>query len=274
MVTETQDGLVHSRQLARRVLERVGLIGPVFRWKERQRALEVWEPFTDGLPMPPADLITAINGIAAPKWYSERGRINAQQFWAHASRQGVDLTAGINVLDLGCGCGRIARWLAPSVVEAGGRFNGTDLNPRLSEWCAANLAGHYMTNRLHPPLQLPDRSYDLVYAYSVFTHLAEATARKWLQEVARILRPSGVAILTFHDERFAARLAPAAVRKRLRDRPYVVWNNALEGSNYLSAWTTRANFAAMAEPVFEILEIIEGGTGADPEQAVAILRAR
>jgi hypothetical protein len=53
----------------------------------------------------------------------------------------------------------------------------------------------------------------------------------------------------------------------------VVWNNALEGSNYMSAWTTRAHLAELAAPFFEVLSLLPGETGA-PEQAVAVLRAR
>ena len=37
-------------------------------------------------------------------------------------------------------------------------------------------------------------------------------------------------MLTFHDEVYAERWAPALVAARLKKQPYVVWNDALEDS--------------------------------------------
>ena len=33
---------------------------------------------------------------------------------------------------------------------------------------------------------------DFIYSYSVFTHLSEANHIKWLQELARLLKPNGI----------------------------------------------------------------------------------
>lgn len=261
------------RRIVRRILERTGLIAPYYRWLERRAAARaVGESVDDGRPMPPADLAVMVSGPSL-RWYSERGREDAAAFQTLAAAHGADLERGLDVLDFGCGAGRIARWLAPDVLAAGGTFTGSDLNPRLVAWCAANLPGRYATNRLQPPLDLSDRSIDLIYAHSVLTHLAEATARAWLGELARVLRPGGVALLTFHDEDYAAAWGPPPIPERLTQEPYVVWNNALEGSNYLSAWTTREHLAALAGQVFEVAEIVPGRADA-PVQAVAVLRGR
>lgn len=75
-------------------------------------------------------------------------------------------------------------------MAAGGRFYGSDINPRLIRWCADNLPGRYFTNGLRPPLDLPDASIDLVYAHSVLTHLTEQTAQAWLAEVRRFCAPA------------------------------------------------------------------------------------
>lgn len=261
------------RRLARRVLERVGLIGPYYRWRERQavRAAKD-EAVEDGRPMPPTDLAMLVSGPSR-RWFSEQGRAHAQMIRGLAARHGADFEAGLDVLDFGCGAGRIARWLAPEVIAGGGAFTGSDLNPRLVAWCAANLPGRYLSNGLKPPLDVAGHSQDLVYGYSVLTHLTEATARAWLAELARVIRPGGLAVLSFHDEAYAARWGPPEVAGELSHRPYVVWNNALEGSNYLSAWTTRAHLAALAGHAFEVLEIVPGRTD-EPAQALAVLRAK
>ena len=260
------------RRIARRVMERTGLIGPYYRWLERRSARAVGEAVDDGRPMPPAELVVLVSGPSL-RWFSERGRDDAAMFRALAARHGADVAAGLDVLDFGCGAGRIARWLAPEVIAAGGTFTGSDLNPRLAGWCAANLPGTYRANGLKPPLGNAANSLDMIYAHSVLTHLTEPTAQAWLAEIARVLRPGGLALMTFHDEAYAQAWAPEDVAARLAGEGYVVWNTAREGSNYISAWTTRARLADMAAPGFEVAEIIPGRNDA-PAQAIAVLRAR
>lgn len=257
----------------RRGLEATGLIGPYYRWREARLAAIVSDPVDDGLPMPPPALLTLVSGAAGQAWYSERGREDAAQFRALALEQGIDLTQPRTVLDWGVGCGRIARWLAADVTAAGGQFLGCDIHPKLVAWCAGALPGRYLRNGLRPPLPLAPASLDLVYSHSVLTHLTEDTARAWLAELRRLLKPGGCAILTFHDETYAQAWGPPQVAERLATQAYVVWNNALEGSNYLSAWTRRAHFRALAEADFTVAAIIEGGADF-PTQAIAVLRPR
>src|SRR6185295_7314502 len=132
------------------------------------------------------ELVVLVSGPSLA-WFSERGQADAGTFRALAAQHGADVAAGLDVLDFGCGAGRIARWLAPEVIAAGGSFTGSDLNPKLAGWCAANLPGTYRANGLQPPLGNATDSLDLTYAHSVLTHLSEPTARAWLAEIARVL---------------------------------------------------------------------------------------
>jgi SAM-dependent methyltransferase len=260
------------RRLVRRGMERTGLIGPYYRFLERRLARAESDIVDDGRPMPPPGLRVAVVGGAGQRWFSQTGRADAAKFLALAEAAGLPAAGAVDVLDWGCGCGRIARWLAPEVLARGGSFTGCDLNPRLVGWCAGNLPGHYAANGLQPPLPAPDAAMDLAYAHSVLTHLTEQTAQAWLAELRRILKPGGVAVVTFHDEAFAERWGPPEVRAGLGSRPYVVWNNALEGSNYLSAWTTRAHLVTLAEAAgFEVRQLVPGGEAAR-EQAAAVLK--
>ena len=259
------------RTSARRAMERTGLIGPYYRMVERHVARATFEVFDDGRPMPPPDLAMAVAGTAGQKWFSEQGQGDAAKFMGLAKAHG--LTGPLDVLDWGCGCGRIARWTAPDIVAAGGSFTGSDLNPKLVAWCAGNLPGRYFPNGLQPPLALDDGSTDLVYAHSVLTHLTEATAIAWLAEVRRVLRPGGLALLTFMDDRYSERWGPSDVLPKLRAEGFTVFNNALEGSNYMSAWMTPDWFHRRAEPAFEVIDFVPSGV-VIPEQAIAVLRAR
>ena len=259
-------------RLLQPLLEKTGAIALVFRKWERRSAQTPGGDFADEHPMPPPDLLVAVAGTPSREWFSVRGRQDAAFFAGLAAQHGVPMTGRAVVADFGCGCGRIARWLAPQVLGGGGRFLGFDLNPRLAAWCAANLPGEYVRNRLRPPLDCAAAAVDVLYAYSVLTHLREATAVAWLAEIARVLRPGGLALLTFHDEAFADLFGPPGAAAALAKRPYVVLNDALEGSNYISAWTTRAHFTQLVSGRFEVLEIRPGQ--ADRTQALAVLRKR
>jgi SAM-dependent methyltransferase len=123
------------------------------------------------------------------------------------------LTPGSRVLDVGCGIGRMARPLA-GFLDAGGRYEGFDVNPVGIGWCQLHydhdrfrftLADLY-NRRYHPTGTLKAREYrfpyeddgfDVVLAASVLTHLLEEEAAHYLAEIARVLRPGGRALITF-----------------------------------------------------------------------------
>ena len=98
-------------------------------------------------------------------------------------------------LDFGCGWGRILRfWLrecAPDNLVGIDRM-GTILGH------ARRAGAPYRLERCDvlPPTSLESESFDLVYAYSVFSHLPEETHLAWLPELRRVLRPGGVFIAT------------------------------------------------------------------------------
>lgn len=260
------------RKLVRQAMEMTGLIGPYYRMVERRVARETFDAFDDGLPMPPPVLAMTVAGTAGQAWFSQRGQVDRDRFLGLAQAHGLPATGPVDVLDFGCGCGRIARWAETDIQARGGTFYGSDLNPKLIRWCAANLKGRYFVNRLRPPLDLPDGCVDLVYAHSVLTHLSEATTTAWLAEIHRVLRPGGLALLSYLDDLYAERWGPADMAPKVRETGFAVLNNALEGSNYMSAWFTPARLTALAEPGFEVLDFVPGGTEI-PEQSIMVLRA-
>ncbi len=100
-----------------------------------------------------------------------------------------------DVLDFGCGWGRHLRFFLKDVpVE---RLHGIDVDPRFIEISRNGLSGlHLEVVKPLPPTSIPDASFDLVYAYSVFSHLAEDAHQAWVTEFHRILRPDGVVVVT------------------------------------------------------------------------------
>lgn len=261
------------RRIVRPLLDRTGLISLYYRALERRLARQPSESVDDGRPMPPADLLVLVCGSADQRWFSDQGKRDAAMFEGLAAEHGIDVRAGATVVDWGVGCGRIARWLAADVMAGGGRFIGSDLNPRLTGWCAASLPGAYHVNGLMPPLAVDAGAADVVYAYSVLTHLREKACVAWLEEVARVLKPAGLGLITFHDEHYAASYGPPGASEALAGSSYIVLNDAMEGSNYMSSWIRQGRFRELAAPWFDVEAILPGGRDG-PNQAVAVLRRR
>lgn len=116
-----------------------------------------------------------------------------------AARYARPYGACARLLDLGVGCGRIIR----HTIEAHPHLecHGIDIDADNVDWCVANIpGGHFDVGPLQPPLSFPDGYFDIVHANSVFTHFDEETQDRWLAEIARILSPSGVAILSVSGE--------------------------------------------------------------------------
>jgi len=103
-------------------------------------------------------------------------------------------TAGA-ILELGCGSARLLRLLR--CIE-GVRLVGADINPACVEWCKGNVSGpEYYVNQAVPPLAFARAgTFDLVWAYSVFTHIPSELQRAWLEEIRRVLRTGGIFLCT------------------------------------------------------------------------------
>jgi SAM-dependent methyltransferase len=171
------------------------------------------------------------------------------------------------VLDWGCGCGRLARHLAPHI---GRQFFGCDIDADNVSWCAANLPGSYKASLLSPPLPYEDKSFDVIYGLSVFTHLRANWETAWLKELHRVLKPGGTILMSVHGQTaidFAA-LEPS-VYKNLMDRVeregLVVTseNNQLDGfvecpSEYVNVFHSQKHIRDVWGQFFVDIEILPG----------------
>ena len=92
----------------------------------------------------------------------------------------------------------MVRWLHD--FARAGEVWGVDLVGDLVVWCQQHLSPpfKFVTTTSYPHLPFEDRYFDLIYAGSVFTHIADL-AEAWLLELKRILRPGGRLYLTIHD---------------------------------------------------------------------------
>jgi SAM-dependent methyltransferase len=150
-------------------------------------------------PMPAPHQMARVIG-APSDFYFRMGGYTAFLALGQAVREatGAALTAYPRVLDWGCGCGRVSRYFLPL---PGAAVTGVDVDPENVAWCRANLpGGAWDVVPLRPPTTLPAAGFDLAFGVSVFTHLKEPEQYAWLDELRRVLRPGGLALMTFHGD--------------------------------------------------------------------------
>jgi SAM-dependent methyltransferase len=112
------------------------------------------------------------------------------------ARYGKHPNADIAVLDWGCGHGRITRHFIQNWRNA--RIYGIDIDAENVAWCKDNLiGGQFLVGPLWPPVDLPESSFDVIFGVSVMTHLTVDAQSAWLRELSRLLKPDGLALLTF-----------------------------------------------------------------------------
>jgi SAM-dependent methyltransferase len=168
----------------------------------------------DLLPLPPEDLRVRVTGVPSEVLFRSLGRRISADISAvlRAVDRPVD-RAGLHILDFGCGCARVLRYLT---VPGGAHLHGVDVDAEAIAWCTANLPGtaRFSTVGRRPPLPYPDVSLDVIFAVSVFTHLTEQDQKRWLPELRRVLKPDGVLLLTVLG-RTALQLAGPQLTKRV-----------------------------------------------------------
>lgn len=186
--------------------------------REREAAAREAQAQIDGIVK---KLLALGESELPPLWMMNKiGSHSAEHFKNTASWSFVELmrrgrlSSMSRVLDLGSGCGRLA--LPFSLLIKDGDYFGTDVFEEGITWCAQNITArnprmrfflqevehnYYFGGDAEPSDRLSlgfaqTSSIDLVFALSVFTHLVEPDAERYLHEIARCLRPDGVAYLT------------------------------------------------------------------------------
>jgi SAM-dependent methyltransferase len=196
------------------------------------------------------------------------GFTDVTRFDAAAQALGGKGLAGYRrILDWGCGCGRLARYVAQL---PGVELSGCDIDADNLGWCAAHLQGSFMLTRMHPPLPFAAGSFDLVYGLSVFTHLREALQDQWLAELQRVSAPGALLLMTIHGQTALDYCgAPPALHAELArlTRTQGIYesgvNDQLDGfadhaGEYVNVFHDRDYVLARWGASFEILDILPG----------------
>jgi SAM-dependent methyltransferase len=128
------------------------------------------------------------------------------------------LGRGTRILEIGCGCGRLAQPLAidPKLRELELSYTGMDIDRASIDWCrrhisslnarfdfyhadchnaSYNPSGSIAASSYRFPH--PDASFDLILLTSVFTHVLPDELTHYVSEIARLLTPHGIAYASF-----------------------------------------------------------------------------
>jgi SAM-dependent methyltransferase len=171
-------------------------------WTQWSGAAEAAGRETGSFDAPPPELMSRVAGTTAAVDFHRGGLLDWRRVREALERGGCLLDGGgtKDLLEFGCGCGRILRFFARYVDTC--RLTGVDVDAGAIAWCREHLRfAEFETIPQEPELPFPDASFDAIYAFSVFSHLPEARHLGWLRELRRVARPGAVAVLTVHGRR-------------------------------------------------------------------------
>jgi SAM-dependent methyltransferase len=159
------------------------------------------------LDFPPVEYMRLVSGEHPNlrEHFESAGRRLAEQL---ARREMLE--PGSRLLDIGCGCGRVARHLLGSPIAS---YAGFDRHPGMIEWAQSHIGnrdGRFQFQHVDvesgytgldnnvgsiagPEFDFPyeDGLFTGALAASVFTHLDFATTGRYLMETARVLTQGG-----------------------------------------------------------------------------------
>jgi SAM-dependent methyltransferase len=117
------------------------------------------------------------------------------------------------VLELGCGAGRLTGYLA----EMAQTVHGIDLSPEMVAYSRRRYPrATFSQGDLRDMTAIGDQSWDaVVAAYNVIDVLSDGARAELLDEIARVLVPGGLLVMSSHNRAIANRLGePLRLRGR------------------------------------------------------------
>jgi SAM-dependent methyltransferase len=165
----------------------------------------------DGIPMPPFEFQSLVCGPGREATFEVVG-CWLRDILGHLGM----LTPGARILDVGFGCGRLPRTLMELPI---GSYTGFDRHKGMIDWCARTIGSrdprfrfdHFDLRSAYSgvlddqagaidveTLRFPyvDAAFDSVILASVFTHMPPGEVRRYLAELARMMRPGAKAFFS------------------------------------------------------------------------------
>ncbi len=142
----------------------------------------------------PGRVLRARVGEPNARAFLESGKRVARELETILADAGRPIGSFDSIWDFGAGSGRVLTQLD---VADSAELQATDVDDEACAWLAdAHSRVRATAGDPLPPTPFPDAAFDLVYSISVFTHISPTSQDLWLSEIARVLRPGGMAVLT------------------------------------------------------------------------------
>ncbi|MBU4263827.1 MAG: class I SAM-dependent methyltransferase [Proteobacteria bacterium] len=213
--------------------------------------------------LPPAHLRYRVWGDPDINTFVWSGKHVALDIVHALEKNGRSLSDFRNILDFGCGCGRIEMFLA-QLLHADAHYQGVDNDKETITWCRENMASSYAVNDRQPPLSGADGQYDLIIAIAVFRHLSVADQKSWLAEFKRLLAPGGICLISLHGH-FCWKDFSAEDQLCLQEKGFLMkeivdpYQRSVFPAWYRAAYHSRAFATELYGNFFEIMDYIEQG---------------
>jgi ubiquinone/menaquinone biosynthesis C-methylase UbiE len=181
-----------------------------------------------------------LTGVSGTREFEERGLRDAEILRKFVSPDST-------VLDLGCGIGRVDKYLSPHCK----RLFAIDVSDRMLALAKRRLTGlpniELYRNNGRDLSEFPDKTFDLVFALLVFHHLDRKDALTYLQEIIRVLKRDGIGYVQFPNRR-----SPYFSKEKMEERRYDVAR---------TRWYTESEVVTLLQAVgFNILSTIFEGS--------------
>lgn len=211
-----------------------------------------------------------------PEFENRRGGKLSYAEWAHVvgifqtlMYQNIPEGQKPNILDVGCGTGLLGIAAQP-FVDSGGQYTGIDVMQKDIDFCKSNYPSKthqfihfnvanpmYAANQQQAlkPWPIADTSQNMVVALSVWTHLSEADALFYFEEINRVLVQGGKAIVTFfyadkmYKDSLSERMDEAGRYHNTNQKRWIFDTSAYESEDWLTtSWAKNPEEAIAITP--------------------------
>jgi SAM-dependent methyltransferase len=184
---------------------------PFMRQTIRQAAFALQSFIGRDIPLPPVEYMKLVCG---PEHDEKTFRRVGKSLVDDMSSQGM-IGSNVRLLDIGCGCGRVARCLLDKPLKS---YVGFDRHAGMIEWCNQEIAPRdprftFLYCQVKSPyttmdgdqgtidvadfrFPFEDRSFDAILLASVFTHMPLGEISHYLKEIRRVLDRGGRALFS------------------------------------------------------------------------------
>lgn len=160
------------------------------------------------------------------------------------------------ILDWGCGVGRITRHIKEQNPSA--KIYACDIYKHKIDWNKAHYRDiDFSIIAYAPPTHFTAAQFDLIYGISVFTHIDIGSQLHWLKELYRILKPTGILLITTQGEGYHNKLS-SAEKKILDKNGCYTQNYPKKGHRMMSTYHLPDHFKEMFGPYFMMKEFYAG----------------